>query len=276
MTLENPAASPKLQDNLTGKWFDQIFLLVLENHGWTQTAAMKMVDYIFQFGVVFTDWHGTTHPSGPNYRSMFSGQSWSTNEFDGVKRPNIGDSVPVYQYNYAGPPADRHNPFYDMKSIEARLHLTFDMSNITAKGLHYLGMDDQNDAHSASLDIADTNVMNAIKFWNSLDHPSYRNDIFFVVFDEAFGLEYINNHVFAGMLFGSALLEKTLKGRIVSETINHYNFAQMLYDNWNVPMNPSADPSANTYAGHSLWEVTNDPNNKSNNNSLWDKFWRWI
>ena len=273
MTLENPAASPKLQDNLTGKWFDQIFIMVLENHGWTQSAAMKMVNYISQFGIVFTDYHGTVHPSGPNYRSMFSGQHWSTNEFDGVKRPNIGDSIPVYQYDYMNAPAERHNPFLDMKSIEARLHLTLDMSNITAKGIHYLGMDDQNDAHSGSLDIADTNVNNFIKWWHTLDNPIYRKDILFVVFDEAFGIEYIDNHVFAGMIMGNG----TLLGTTVTEHMNHYNFARMLYDNWNIPMNPSADSSSSIYAGHALWETVSKPSNKpASTDSFWDKFLRWI
>src|SRR5579872_684055 len=170
MTLENPAASPKMQDNLTGKWFDQFFVMILENHGWEQTEGMKLINYISQFGVVFTDYHGVIHPSGPNYRAMFSGQHWSTNEFDGIKRPNIGDSVTVYQYNYAGPPADRHNPFYDMKSLAAKLHIDCTPENMANKGIHYLGMDDQNDAHSAALSIADTNVMNFIQVWNKLQN----------------------------------------------------------------------------------------------------------
>ena len=267
MTLENPAASPKLQDNLTGKWFDQIFILILENHGWTQSAAMRMVNYISQFGIIFTDYHGTVHPSGPNYRSMFSGQHWSTNEFDGVKRPNIGDSIPVYQYDYMNAPAERHNPFLDMKSIEARLHLTLDMSNITAKGIHYIGMDDQNNAHSGSLDVADANVNNFIQWWNKLDNMIYRKDILFVVFDEAFGIEYIDNHVFAGMLFGGQFLSKLYAGKVITERIDHYNLANFLYNNWDIPTPAEMDKSAKIYNGQALWDIKS----LNSHNSIWDQ-----
>src|SRR4051794_26302106 len=96
------------------RFFDTCVLIVLENKGWSQVQGCDFVRQIRQTGVVFTSWRGVTHPSGPNYRAMLSGNTWSGNEFDGVKRPNLGRWADYKIYASRGEPARRHNPFLDM------------------------------------------------------------------------------------------------------------------------------------------------------------------
>jgi hypothetical protein len=47
----------------TGKFFDTLVLMVLENHGWAQVQQCKFVSHLRQHGVVFTGWQAVTHPS---------------------------------------------------------------------------------------------------------------------------------------------------------------------------------------------------------------------
>ena len=152
-----------------GKFFDTLVLIVLENHGWTQVQGWKFVNHFAENGVVFTGWHGVTHPCGPNYRAMISGNTWSGNEYDGVQRPNLGRSVDYKIYQYRGIPAQRHNPFLDMNpqgDARATNYLSGPMSNAGLAPLTYLGLDDANNAHNGPPSVADENVMQAIAEFN--------------------------------------------------------------------------------------------------------------
>ncbi len=228
------------------KWFDTLILLVLENHGWSQVQNTEFFKWFSQTGAVFSSWNAVYHPSGPNYRSLISGNYWSCNEFDGIHRPNPGDLVPCYVEAFKGHPAERHNPFADLRSEK----LQTEASLSTFQGIFYRGMDDQNDAHSGpdALSRADGNVMHAV----SSVAPSSMNGryLIFLVFDEAYGVEYSSNHVFAAMA-GSMITTP----RIVHSAMTHYNFARLLYDNWNVEAPPEMVPQGNTYSGQPLWQL---------------------
>jgi hypothetical protein len=139
---------------IQGKFFDTLVLIVLENHGWAQVQNCKFVQHFKQTGVVFTSWHGVTHPSGPNYRAMLSGNTWSGNEFDGVQRPNLGRWVDYKVYQYRGKPACRHNPLLDMNPSgdpRATNFLSGALSDAELAPLTYLGLDDANNAHNGPL-----------------------------------------------------------------------------------------------------------------------------
>ena len=230
-----------------GKYFDKLYFMVLENTGWSQCQNCKFVDYFNKYGTVFTNWIAAGHPSAPNYRALMSSHHWSWTEFEGIKRPNIGDHVPIYIEDFKGAPAERHNPFLDMKSTQIVID---EPANI-----NYLGMDDMNDAHSASLDIADNNVVEAIsQLTRKLNVDSGSRDLFFLVFDEAYGVtEWFTNHVFAGMI---GLHNLILSKKQVHSLIHHQDFAVMLYDNWGIPL-PNLSGNVNlNLRGKPLWELT--------------------
>src|SRR5579864_105242 len=176
------------------RWFERIYFAVLENHGWSQVQDCDFVKWFQTNGVVFPHWYAVDHPSGPNYRCLLSGLTWSNNEFDGVWRPNIADHIPSAVANYQGAPADRHNPFLDMKSKK--------LTTPPDAKIIYYGMDDNNDAHSGPLNTADMNVMRLITwlgFPPTLAKPQSYREAFFLLFDEAFGVEYLSNHIFVAM-----------------------------------------------------------------------------
>jgi hypothetical protein len=207
---------------MTGKWFDKLLILILENHGWSQVQDCQFVKWFRENGCVFSNWHGVAHPSGPGYRCLFSGQTWSGNEFDGVWRPSILDTVQNVTQPFAGMPADRHNPAKDMRAKAA----VDWVPGAPLADIHYLGMDDQNDAHSGPLSQADANVMRAL---TSFDVPRGPRTLTVVTFDEAFGLEYGTNHVFMGMAGGMVS-----RGKEVGQQFTHADFAIGLYANWGV------------------------------------------
>lgn len=235
---------------ITGKWFNTVYLVVLENHGWTQTQNLKAVDYFTKNGMLFNNWTATAHPSGPNYRTLMSGNYWSYNEYDGVHRPNIGDSVPCVIEDYVGIPAVRHNPFMDMQSgmvvPNARPAIRH-----TFNGIWYFGMDDQNNGHSAAVSVADNNVMNLVAEFEQYK-ASYLRWIMFFVFDEAFGCDWFSNHVFAGMIGSHNIITP---GKIVHSPLRHENFAQMLYDNWEIPAPEEMLHTGRIYKGKEIYTL---------------------
>lgn len=216
------------------KWFDTFCFMVLENHGWYSVQGCKFVDYFKTFGTVATDWHGVVHPSGPNYRAMLSGQTWSGNEFDRVRRDNVSRHVPYRVYNFRGVPADRHDPFYDMNDdVRTTTNGRYD----AYAPITYFGLDDDHNAHSGSLETADQNVMEAIAtLGKKLKDPRF---LFMVVFDEGFGENYRDNHVFCGFLGGS------VKKGIIVPYMNHYNLAHYLAANFEVALPLEAEPVQN-------------------------------
>jgi hypothetical protein len=229
----------------SAKWFDTLFLMILENHGWSQIQETSFFSWFAQYGTIFSSWSAAAHPSGPNYRSLMSGNYWSFNEFDGVHRPNIGDQVDCYVNSFKNSPAERHNPFLDMHS-KNRLPQA-ELSSF--KGIYYFGMDDDNNAHSGSLETADANVTAAITLVQK-EKANTDRYAFFLVFDEAYGLDWFTNHVFAAIAGPSVP-----RGNLVHSPLSHFNFARLLYDNWEIAFPQEAIPAGNAFAGQALWEL---------------------
>jgi hypothetical protein len=224
--------------------------MILENHGWSQVQDCNFVKYLFENGTVFTSWQGVAHPSGPNYRAILSGNKWSGNEFDGVKRPNLGLYVNYKIYSYGGIPAQRHNPFLDMNpqgDQRASTYVDGPLTDDDLTSIVYLGLDDSNNAHNGPLSVADSNVLRAIEEFNNL--TGEQRKVLFIIFDEAYGKDYTSNHVFA------AAIGHEIGRRQVHSALSHYSLAQFLADNWAVKID-EMDHSADTYAGSSILDLT--------------------
>ncbi len=57
---------------------DHIIIVMLENHGFDQiigSANAPFINSLAKKGLLFTDYHGVTHPSQPNYLALFSGST---------------------------------------------------------------------------------------------------------------------------------------------------------------------------------------------------------
>jgi acid phosphatase len=59
--------------------YDHIVVVIMENHGFDQIVGNPAANYInntlIAQGALFTDSHGVTHPSQPNYIALFSGST---------------------------------------------------------------------------------------------------------------------------------------------------------------------------------------------------------
>lgn len=81
---------------------DHIIVIIEENHGYDQIIGSEAAPYINQLAkrsAVFTDAHGVTHPSQPNYLAIFSGSIQGVTNDHCLKdttpfhTPNIGSSL---------------------------------------------------------------------------------------------------------------------------------------------------------------------------------------
>lgn len=236
------------------KWYDSITIMVLENTGWSSVQDTKFFNYFKENWLICSNYTGIGHPSGPNYRAWLSGNNWSWNEFDGVKRPNIADLVDYKIFDWAGMPAIRHDPFLDMNPDDIHADNHFSRNDYTIANLasiNYLGLDDQNNAHSAPLNIADNNVMEAIKCFETIlaYQTDNRRKLFVLIFDEGYGIDYISNHVFAGFAGTGIAPQGTITTRL-----NHFNMAQFIADNFNVS-GLMLDPSGTTFTGQDITKL---------------------
>ncbi len=53
--------------------FRRVFIIVLENTNYDQALRQPFLQHFASIGVLFTDYHGVTHPSYPNYLAMVAG-----------------------------------------------------------------------------------------------------------------------------------------------------------------------------------------------------------
>ncbi|MGY3054110.1 phospholipase C [Pedobacter sp. UYEF25] len=89
---------------------DHIIIVVEENHGYDQVIGSKNAPYLNQLakeGALFTDAHGVTHPSQPNYLALFSGSTQGVfnddcNEQMTYHTPNLGAALLKTGHTFKG------------------------------------------------------------------------------------------------------------------------------------------------------------------------------
>jgi acid phosphatase len=99
--------------------YDHIVVVIMENHGYDQIVGNPAASYInntlIANGALFTDSHGVTHPSQPNYIALFSGSTQGVTGDPGVSglvppnqpqwplnAPNLGEQLLHSGKTYAG------------------------------------------------------------------------------------------------------------------------------------------------------------------------------
>lgn len=90
---------------------DHIVIVIEENHGYNQIVGSKNAAYINKLideGALFTDAHGVTHPSQPNYIALFSGDTHSVKDDKCLQdetpytSPNLGASLLQHGFTFKG------------------------------------------------------------------------------------------------------------------------------------------------------------------------------
>lgn len=91
---------------------DHIIIVIEENHGYDQligSAAAPYINKLAAEGAVFTDSHGVTHPSQPNYLAIYSGSTMGIPGDQCLKdtttpftTPNLGAALIKNGYTFKG------------------------------------------------------------------------------------------------------------------------------------------------------------------------------
>jgi phospholipase C len=107
------------ETNVAGKWFDRIMIVFLENQGLDPVLKNSVFKNMTKYGTLLTNYHGSYHPSQPNYVAVIAGDNMGVRN-DGqyeLKGDSIVDllekkgiSWKTYQENYPG------NCFAEMKN----------------------------------------------------------------------------------------------------------------------------------------------------------------
>jgi len=117
----------------TGKHFERVLIIVLENQNYTSAMRNDYLKDLAKEGAAFTNFKGLYHPSYPNYLAMIAGSSFGvrsdkqhTFADDGQHR-TIGDLLDWKNYaeNYPSSPTAKQPFLGNQKGKYARKHVSF-------------------------------------------------------------------------------------------------------------------------------------------------------
>jgi len=126
---------------------DHLVIVVEENHSYKQVignADAPFIQSLVDRGALFTNAHGVTHPSQPNYFALFSGSTQGVTD-DSCKKPitapNLASELMKKEFTFAGYSEDlpktgyvgcsskqyarKHNPWAQFTNIPADLNKPF-------------------------------------------------------------------------------------------------------------------------------------------------------
>lgn len=240
---------------------DHIVIVIEENKSFSQIIGNKDAPYINELarrGVLFTDSHGISHPSQPNYLALFSGSTRGIGSnacpLD-LNGPNLASALMEKGYSFAsyseslpepgydgcvwGTYMRKHNPVANWKELAA-YNLPFsDFPSDYAKlpTVAFVVPNQLNDMHDGSIAQGDA--------WLKQNLDGYaqwamtHNSLLIVTFDEDDGSE--GNRV-ATLIVG----EKVKPGKY-AQRIDHYGVLRMLEEMYGLPLlNESARAQAAT------------------------------
>ncbi len=233
--------------------FDHIVIVIEENHGYSQIIGSSSAPYInslAQQGANFTNSHGVTHPSQPNYLALFSGSTQSvTNDncpltFSGNNLGNqlITNSRTFTGYSESMPSAGytgcsynslyyrKHNPWVDFTNLASSVNQPFtsfpSSTNYTSlPSVSIVVPNQQDDMHDGTIQQADTWLKNNIDPY--LQWAKTHNSLLIVTWDEDSGTT--NNQI------PTIFVGAHVKQGAYSEQINHYNVLRTVEASFGLP-----------------------------------------
>ncbi|KAJ8657330.1 hypothetical protein O0I10_006883 [Lichtheimia ornata] len=243
-----------------GKHFDRVVIIVFENKDYSTAMKNKYLKSLpsRHNGVLLTNYHGTSHPSQPNYIAMISGSTKGTKEDDesNFDRDTIVDllerkqiSWKTYQEDYPGGCnshmdidnyARKHNPFISFKNIRNNKkrcanivnadQLDKDIKDDKVPQYVYYTPNLKNDAHDTDMDYG-------AKWLKKFLEPRIKksafskNTMFVVTFDED-DSNTKSNRVYAA-LFGPDF-KRSSKSRKDHKKYDHYSLLRTIENNWDL------------------------------------------
>jgi hypothetical protein len=246
--VRHSTAAPAQPDS--GRWWSSLVWAVFENHSFSEVASLPSHRRLAAEGVVFTRYFAVSHPSGPNYRAMASGELWGGAEVVDTFHPTLASAgaaatppIPTFVYHLEGEIARKHNPFVDLHAPIAATRTGVDALRAGVEGgsdglpdrcLVYAGWDDDNDMHNDHMRRADANLTVlldtlAASKWFTTPDQSGRYPALFFCYDE--DNDTAGNRVFAA-LWGP----RVRRGGTSPVRHTHYGFCRTVSDNWGLPV----------------------------------------
>lgn len=251
--------SPSLMVNAQAKQisprFEKIFIVVFENANDKEVLRQPTFSQFAEKGVLFTNYHGVTHPSQPNYIALTSGSTHGvrTNKPALLDVQHIGDlleakgkSWKTYADQYpgdcflkksSGDYVRKHLPFLSFKNVQenpdrcrSRIvnssELAQDIEEGTLADYSLYVPDLKNSGHDTGLAYADKWF--AQKFGPILSDSRFMNGMLMVVtFDE--GTLIGNNRIYTAA-YGSSLNA----GQHIDSWLNHYSLLRLIEEEWDL------------------------------------------
>lgn len=228
-----------------------IVVVIEENHSYKQivegTGAPYMKSLINQ-GALFTNAHGVTHPSQPNYLTLFSGSNQGIKDDScnkAVSASNLASSLIDAKLTFTGYSEDlpkvgftgcsskgygrKHNPWVQFTNVPATANRPFsDFPNDFTKlpTVSFVIPNHQNDMHDGTVKQADdwlkTNMDSYVKWAET------HNSLLIVMWDEDDFAKA--NHI--PLIFVGPMI----KSGKYAENINHNNLLRTIEDIYKLPL----------------------------------------
>jgi len=262
---------------------DHVFLIVLENHGFTQVIGSPAMPYLNSLASqhsLATNYFANTHPSIGNYFMLTAGELESNDDaFAGiVTDDNIvraltasgkswksyAQSLPSVGYlgNDVYPYFKHHNPFVyfsdvvnsstEAQNVVPFSNLQADVASGALPSLVYLLPDAENDAHDCPAGgsaCPDTDKLTAADTWlrSNVDplihNPAFSNSVFIIDFDEALDTDATNG----GGRVPMVLVGAHVKSGFQSVTFyQHQSVLRLMLDLLGVPDHPGLSATSPT------------------------------
>lgn len=246
---------------------DHIVVVMEENHSFSEVIGSSSAPYINSLasqGASFTNSHGVTHPSEPNYLAIFSGSTHGLTSdacpetfsgpdlgrellnaslsFDGYSEsmPSVGFTGCTANSLYAR----KHNPWADMTDVPASANqpfTNFPTDFTTLPTISFVVPNLQDDMHDGTIQQGDTWLKGHIDSY--VQWAKTHNSLLIVTWDEDDGST--SNQI------PTLFVGPMVKAGQYSENINHYNVLRTLEAIYSLPF---ANNSASVSTITDVWQ----------------------
>lgn len=255
LPLPSPSPTAKAQispkGNLLDVKVDHLVVVVEENHSYKQIMESGSAPYmqsLIKSGALFTNAHGITHPSQPNYLALFSGSTQGITD-DACKKPfdapNLGSELLKAKLSFTGYSGDlpkrgftgcsskvyarKHNPWVQFTNVPAELNLPLsdfpqDYSQLPTVSFVIPNVND--DMHDGTIQQADEWLKNQLDGY--VKWAEKNNSMLIVTWDEDDFAK--DNHI--PLIIDGPMI----KAGTYDTLVNHYNVLRTIEEMYHLPL----------------------------------------
>lgn len=250
-----PAPAPAPESGAANK-IDHVVVVIEENHSYSQIVGNKQAPYFNELianGALFTNSHGVTHPSQPNYLALFSGSTQGVKDDSCGKAfaaANLASELILKKLTFTGYSEDlpkagytgcssggyarKHNPWIQFTNLPAELNqplTSFPQDYSQLPTVSFVVPNHRNDMHDGTVGQADSWLKNHLQSY--VNWAQSHRSLLIVTWDEDDNSKA--NHI--PTIFAGPMVQQ---GKY-DETINHYNVLRTLEDIYDLaPLGESA------------------------------------